>query len=96
MTALKPGVLAPDFPLRTTPDQKVSLADFRGQPAVLACYPADWSPVCSDRLSLGPGGIGSEVDGTPAFFVDGTRFDGAPDYASLLASLESELDQSGR
>ena len=52
MTALKPGVQAPDFSLPTTPDQKVSLSDFRGQPVVLVFYPADWSPVCGDQLAL--------------------------------------------
>jgi peroxiredoxin len=30
----------------------VSLADFRGQPVILAFYPEDWSPVCSDQLAL--------------------------------------------
>jgi len=52
MTALQPGAQAPDFSLATTPDQKVSLSDFRGQPVVLVFYPADWSPVCSDQLAL--------------------------------------------
>src|SRR5471030_3057376 len=52
MTVLKPGVSAPDFSLPTTPDQKVSLSDFRGQAVVLVFYPADWSPVCSDQLGL--------------------------------------------
>jgi len=52
MTALKPGVQAPDFCLSTTLDQKVSLSEFRGQPVVLVFYPADWSPVCSDQLGL--------------------------------------------
>ena len=52
MTALKPGVQAPDFSLSATPDQKVSLSDFRGRPVVLVFYPADWSPVCSDQLAL--------------------------------------------
>ena len=52
MTILKPGVQAPDFSLPTTPDQKVSLSEFRGQPVVLVFYPADWSPVCSDQLAL--------------------------------------------
>ncbi len=52
MTVLKPGVQAPGFSLSVTPDQKVSLSDFRGQPVVLVFYPADWSPVCSDQLSL--------------------------------------------
>ena len=49
MTALKPGVQAPDFSLSTTPDQKVSLSEFRGHPVVLVFYPADWSPVCTDQ-----------------------------------------------
>jgi peroxiredoxin len=49
---LKPGSKAPDFTLKTTPDQSVSLRDFRGGPVVLAFYPADWSPVCSDQMGL--------------------------------------------
>src|SRR5512147_3255441 len=52
MTALKPGVQAPDFSLATTPDQKVSLSELRGRPVVLVFYPADWSPVCGDQVSL--------------------------------------------
>jgi peroxiredoxin len=49
---LPAGVPAPDFTLQATPDQKVSLADFRGKPVILAFYPEDWSPVCSDQLAL--------------------------------------------
>jgi peroxiredoxin len=49
---LPPGTPAPDFELKSTPDQTVSLRDFRGRPVVLAFYPADWSPVCSDQMSL--------------------------------------------
>ncbi len=37
-------------------------------------------------------GIRSGVNGTPTFFVNGTRFDGPPDYNSLLAALESALE----
>jgi peroxiredoxin len=51
-TALAPGVAAPDFTLRCTPDQSVSLNEFRGRPVVLAFYPADWSPVCGDQMAL--------------------------------------------
>lgn len=51
-TPLPPGTKAPDFELPSTPDQTVSLAEFRGRPVVLAFYPADWSPVCSDQLVL--------------------------------------------
>ena len=49
---LSPGTEAPDFRLPSTPDQTVSLAEFRGQPVILAFYPEDWSPVCSDQLAL--------------------------------------------
>ena len=51
-TPLPAGTKAPDFSLHSTPDQAVSLADFRGQPVILAFYPEDWSPVCSDQLTL--------------------------------------------
>ena len=50
--ALGPGTLAPEFTLPTTPDQRVALQDFRGRPVILAFYPADWSPVCSDQMAL--------------------------------------------
>jgi peroxiredoxin len=49
---LAPGTKAPDFALRSTPDQNLSLSDFRGRPVVLVFYPEDWSPVCSDQLAL--------------------------------------------
>jgi len=51
-SALKPGRHAPDFTLRTTPDQEVSLSQFRGRPTILAFYPADFSPVCGDQMTL--------------------------------------------
>jgi len=51
-TALAPGTEAPDFALQSTPDQRVSLSDFRGRPVILAFYPEDWSPVCSDQMAL--------------------------------------------
>lgn len=51
-SALAAGAAAPDFALHTTPDQTVSLSEFRGQPVILAFYPADWSPVCGDQMAL--------------------------------------------
>src|SRR5438034_11415360 len=51
-TPLPPGTEAPEFALPSTPDQTVSLAEFLGQPVILAFYPEDWSPVCSDQLAL--------------------------------------------
>ncbi len=50
--ALKPGTPAPDFSLHSTPDQAVALREFRGQPVIVAFYPADWSPVCGDQMAL--------------------------------------------
>lgn len=46
------GEQAPDFTLHSTPDQTISLSQLRGHPVVLAFYPADWSPVCGDQMSL--------------------------------------------
>jgi peroxiredoxin len=51
-TALAAGTTAPDFTLHSTPDQSVSLTQFRGRPVILAFYPADWSPVCGDQMAL--------------------------------------------
>jgi peroxiredoxin len=49
---LKPGTPAPEFTLRVTPDQTLSLSELRGRPVILAFYPADWSPVCGDQMAL--------------------------------------------
>lgn len=49
---LAPGTPAPDFTLYATPDQQVSLNEFKGKRVILAFYPADWSPVCGDQMAL--------------------------------------------
>jgi peroxiredoxin len=49
---LKKNDVAPGFELFATPDQKCSLEEFRGKNVILAFYPADWSPVCGDQMSL--------------------------------------------
>jgi peroxiredoxin len=49
---LQSGRAAPDFSLRVTPDQSLSLRELRGRRVVLAFYPADWSPVCGDEMTL--------------------------------------------
>jgi peroxiredoxin len=46
------GEPAPDFTLRDQDGEKVSLSDFRGQKVLLVFYPLDFSPVCSDQLSV--------------------------------------------
>ena len=49
---LAPGTAAPDFTLRVTPDQYLSLSELRGRRIILSFYPADWSPVCGDQITL--------------------------------------------
>ena len=46
------GEPAPDFALRDQDGEEVSLADFRGRRVLLVFYPFDFSPTCSDQLSL--------------------------------------------
>ena len=52
MEILQKGKQAPDFELHATPDQTIKLSDFKGKNIILAFYPADWSPVCSDQMAL--------------------------------------------
>jgi hypothetical protein len=49
---LTAGTPAPRFNLRVTPDQWLELDDVVSNPVILAFYPADWTPVCGDQLSL--------------------------------------------
>jgi peroxiredoxin len=49
---LSVGTPAPDFTLLDGNGKAVSLSDFWGQNVVLVFYPLDWSPACSDQLSL--------------------------------------------
>ena len=37
------------------------------------------------------GGVRSGVNGTPTFFINGQRHDGAPDFESLVAAIEEAL-----
>ncbi len=56
---LKAGETAPDFTLPShvgenagDTEDKVMLSDLRGKNVILVFYPADWSAVCGDQLSL--------------------------------------------
>jgi peroxiredoxin len=49
---IQPGAQAPDFTLPDQDGNEVSLADLRGKTVVLAFYPADFSPTCTDQLSV--------------------------------------------
>jgi peroxiredoxin len=49
---LPSGTPAPSFSLPGTTDEVLSLEQFQGRPMILVFYPADWSPVCGDQLTL--------------------------------------------
>jgi peroxiredoxin len=46
------GARAPDFTLSDQDGNEVSLSDFRGRSVLLVFYPMDFSPVCTDQLTL--------------------------------------------
>jgi peroxiredoxin len=49
---IEPGAQAPAFTLPDQDGNEVSLAGFRGETVLLVFYPADFSPVCTDQLSV--------------------------------------------
>jgi peroxiredoxin len=49
---IETGSKAPEFSLPDHDGNQVSLSDFAGRKLVLAFYPLDFSPVCTDQLSL--------------------------------------------
>jgi peroxiredoxin len=51
-SGLEVGIQAPDFSLPDASKRSTRLSDFRGKTVILCFYPLDWSPACSDQLSL--------------------------------------------
>ena len=49
---IEPGTKAPDFTLPDQDGKEVSLSDFAGRKLVLVFYPLDFSPVCTDQLTV--------------------------------------------
>jgi peroxiredoxin len=49
---IEPGTPAPDFALRDQDGNEVKLSELRGRRVVIAFYPLDFSPVCTDQLSI--------------------------------------------
>ena len=49
---IEPGSPAPEFTLPDQDGKEVSLSDYRGRTVVLVFYPADFSRVCTDQLSV--------------------------------------------
>ena len=86
---IKPGAVAPGF---TLPDQdlkEVSLSDYRGKHVVIAFYPADFSPVCNDQLSIYQEVL-SEIEGRGAGLF-GISVDGPFCHAAFREKLGLEM-----
>ena len=49
---IEAGSKAPDFSLPDHDGNQVSLSDYAGRRLMLVFYPLDFSPVCTDQLSL--------------------------------------------
>jgi peroxiredoxin len=49
---IEAGAQAPDFKLRDQDGLDVTLEDLKGQTSLLVFYPLDFSPVCTDQLSI--------------------------------------------
>jgi peroxiredoxin len=49
---IEAGERAPDFSLPNHQGKPVALSDFSGRRVLLVFYPNDFSPVCSDQLSI--------------------------------------------
>jgi peroxiredoxin len=45
-------IFAPDFELYSTPDQKLKRSELKDRKVIPAFCPADWSPVCDDKMAL--------------------------------------------
>lgn len=49
---IEPGTPAPEFTLNDQDGEPISLFGLRGRKVLLVFYPADFSPACTDQLSV--------------------------------------------
>jgi len=82
---IDPGTRAPDFTLPDQDGNPVSLADYAGRHLVLAFYPLDFSPVCTDQLSIYQEVL-AEIEARDAALV-GVSIDSAPCHAAFSERL---------
>jgi peroxiredoxin len=82
---IEPGSEAPGFTLRDQDLEKVSLSDFAGRRLILAFYPGDFSPVCTDQLSIYQEVLG-EIEAAGASLV-GISVDGPFCHAAFREKL---------
>jgi peroxiredoxin len=86
---IEPGTPAPGFALSDHSGTEVSLADFRGRKVVLCFYPGDFSPVCSDQLSIYQEVL-SEIEASGATLV-GVSVDSSWSHRAFRKQLGLEL-----
>jgi peroxiredoxin len=86
---IEPGTPAPDFKLPNHRGETVGLSDFRGRKLLLCFYPNDFSPVCSDQLSLYQEVL-SEIQATGAELV-GISTDGSWAHNAFRKQLGLEM-----
>lgn len=86
---IEAGAAAPDFTLRDHGGNDVSLADFAGRRLVLAFYPADFSPACSDQLSIYQEVLG-EIEARNAALV-GVSVDSTWTHRAFRKQLNLEI-----
>ena len=82
---IEPGARAPDFTLPDQDGNRVSLSDLRGQTTVLAFYPLDFSPVCTDQLNVYQEVLAELRDGGVALY--GVSVDSAFSHKAFQRSL---------
>lgn len=82
---IEPGAQAPDFSLPNQDGDPVSLTEFVGRKLVLAFYPLDFSPVCTDQLSIYQEVLG-EIEAKGASLV-GVSVDSAFCHRAFRESL---------
>jgi peroxiredoxin len=86
---IEPGSEAPRFELPNHRGEPVSLDDFRGRKVVLAFYPNDFSPVCSDQLSIYQEVLG-EIQAAGAELI-GISTDGSWSHNAFRKQLGLEM-----
>jgi peroxiredoxin len=96
---IEPGTPAPDFSLPDQDGNPVALSDFKGRNLVLAFYPLDFSPVCTDQLSIYQEVVG-QIDEQGATLV-GVSVDSAychkafRDHLNLTIPLLADFNPKG-
>ena len=100
--ALGVGDIAPDFTLLGTGGVKHTLRDYRGKPVVLAFYPGDNTPVCTEQLDSYQGdlgtfeAVGAQILGiSPQSVASHDEFAGQRGYSfPLLADTEKAVAEA--